>query len=869
MISLSFAALASTNHPGDNREHEAYRSAMVTLASDGVALFDPHDPALPWRTIDCNEAFCKLAGCSRQELLSQSMADFALAGPTLNAAYLTRLRSSGRDLVEIAQIGADGLLVVVEAALSVISIGGREYVLRADRAITERKQAEQELRRRTAIDRCATAVARRLSQVPASRIDGAIGEALAEVGAFLAVDRVSLFRLSADMTLLHVRQEWARLGVPALRASMDTTSLATLPILLERLRGQRIAYINDLVGLAPAAVGERAWLAARGTRAAIAVPFGGAEQRVGVLSCELIGERRVWTSEDVALLLMVGEALSRAIEHEQIETSRVASDIHYQMLADHATDIISLHTTDGVFRYCSPAARAILGYSPEALLGRSPVELIHPDDLGVALGRGKVHESGAITTSFRVRHQEGHYLWIETSVRAVCDATSGVVREIVAITRDINERKRFEEQIEHLAYFDPLTRLANRLNFHEQAHAAMEQAARTGGRLALLYLDLDGFKKVNDTLGHGAGDELLVQVSARLRAQLREGDLLGRLGGDEFAVLLPMVTAETDAARLAQDLADAIRRPLTIRGQMLYLGVSIGIALSQDGLSFEELLRHADIAMYRAKGGHGAVQFFDPGLSKFSRERLQLEADLRQALLSGELCAYYQPIRDLRCDRIVGVEALTRWPHPQRGLLLPSAFVPLAEECGLISELDRWMFQSAVGQLARWVAEGRKIYVTVNFSVRTLHDCGLTEFARACIKAAGVPAERLVIEVTESAAMRDPELTRLVLEDLRSLGMRVALDDFGVGHTALSYVKRLPIDYVKIDRSFIESVASDPRDAGVVRAILALSEGLGVEVVAEGVNSATQIEWLRQAGGHLVQGFGIARPQPPECIVWT
>jgi diguanylate cyclase (GGDEF)-like protein/PAS domain S-box-containing protein len=599
-------------------------------------------------------------------------------------------------------------------------------------------------------------------------------------------------------------------------------------------------------------------------------------RKVGTLQVEFANQRTdgsiYWVEATLSLTLMHGREYLLRVDHDitarkQTEQTLQLNNDRYRIVTEYATDVISLHDSEGACYYCSPNLRAILGYEPDAFLGQTPFECMHPEDRSTALARGKIHDNGAITTTFRMRHRDGYYIWMETSVRAICDPDSGVVNEIIAVTRDIDARKMYEAKIEQLAFYDPLTLLGNRRHFHEQVQRTLFTLEERHEPLALLYLDLDHFKKVNDTLGHDAGDELLTQVAARLHSQLHTADTLARLGGDEFAVLLPNSTDTEAVARIAQQIVEQIKQPFQVRNQTIHLGVSIGIACApQDGSSFEDLLKHADIAMYRAKSEGDCFKFFDPSLSAYSREQLQLEDELRRAIASNSLTLHYQPIFDLRAQRIVSVEALVRWPHPARGMLMPGDFVPLAEESGLIRSLDRWVILAALRQLSDWSATGSHVNVSINLSARTVHDDDLAQYVLDCLRITGAPANKAIFEVTESVVMRDHKAARQVLDKLKQLGTRIALDDFGSGHASMSYLKWLPVDLVKIDRTFVQGVGNDPRDEGVVRAIVALSQGLGIEVVAEGVMDTTQMQWLRRIGCNLGQGFGLGRPAPPDQL---
>jgi diguanylate cyclase (GGDEF)-like protein/PAS domain S-box-containing protein len=436
--------------------------------------------------------------------------------------------------------------------------------------------------------------------------------------------------------------------------------------------------------------------------------------------------------------------------------------------------------------------------------------------------------------------------------------------------RDITERKRLEDELAHQAFHDSLTGLANQALFRDRVQHALTRTGRHDGRLAVLYLDLDNFKTVNDSLGHPTGDKLLICVAERLRACLRAMDTAARLGGDEFAVLLEDLTSAGDATGLADRLIAALQQPFTVADREVFIGASIGIALDAPGVSNDQLLRNADIAMYTAKRrGRGRYEIFQPEMHAAAVERLEIEADLRGALDRGELTLQYQPIVALDTGRISGVEALVRWRHPERGLLPPGAFVPIAEETGLIRELGRQVLVEACIQVRRWQVEHPEmepITVSVNISPRQLQADGLVEQITEALDASGLAPSNLVLEITEGAMMHDTEATIGKLGVLKGLGVRLAVDDFGTGYSSLSYLQRFPIDILKIDRAFVSAIEPATSKASLVRTIVSLAQTLGLQAVAEGVETAVQAEILADLGCALAQGYHFARPMDADAL---
>jgi len=431
------------------------------------------------------------------------------------------------------------------------------------------------------------------------------------------------------------------------------------------------------------------------------------------------------------------------------------------------------------------------------------------------------------------------------------------------------ERRRAEELVQHLAFHDALTGLANRSLLIDRLSTALAQARRSGQTLAVLFLDLDGLKIVNDTLGHATGDSVLRSVADQLQRLVREADTVAREGGDEFVLLLPAIAEAEDAVEAARRILERLREPTVLEEREFTITGSIGIALyPHDGAEPEALLRSADLAMYRAKErGGNDYQICTPAIHASIVERMDLESDLRRALQEGEFVLHYQPQVDLRTGRVCGVEALLRWQHPERGLVLPAEFIPLAEKTGLIPRLGEWVLRTACAQYKAWQEAGlRCTSVAVNVSPRQLQQPDLIDTVAQVLQETGLGASSLRLEITESAVMRDVEMAVNFLRDLRGMGVEISVDDFGTGYSSLSHLKRLPIDEVKIDRSFVQGVPADLDDAAIVTAIIGLAESLNLRVVAEGVETSEQLAFLKEHGCHIMQGYLFARPVPARGL---
>ena len=428
---------------------------------------------------------------------------------------------------------------------------------------------------------------------------------------------------------------------------------------------------------------------------------------------------------------------------------------------------------------------------------------------------------------------------------------------------------RASEQIEHLAYHDPLTALPNRQRFMDRLNAAMVQARRTDRKLAILYLDLDRFKVINDSLGHGCGDRLLCEAGERLNGAIRETDTVSRLGGDEYTLLLTGIDREEDVSDVAHKLMDAIRRPFNIDNQEFYVTTSMGISLfPDDGTDAETLVKHSDIAMYRAKEhGRDNYKFYNPTMKAWSVERLELENSLRRGMLNHEFVTYYQPIINLETGEIEAVEALLRWEHPELGLLLPSDFLHLAETLGMMDSLSHWVLSEACRTVRAWQLLGAtNLRVAVNLSARPFQDPGLVNRIKKLLDETGLRPEDLELEITENVAMQDGEVSLLVLTELKHLGVRISIDDFGTGYSSLSYLRNFPIDTLKIDRSFVRDLTEDPDAAAISASVIALAHSLKIDVVAEGVETEQQRYLLRSQNCDHMQGHLFSRAlSAAEC----
>ena len=454
-------------------------------------------------------------------------------------------------------------------------------------------------------------------------------------------------------------------------------------------------------------------------------------------------------------------------------------------------------------------------------------------------------------------------------------------QEVIALIRDVTERKVAEEQIAFLAYHDSLTALPNSRLFKDRLEHAITQAERNNKILAIMFLDLDRFKLINDTMGHSAGDELLKITSQRLIEAVRKTDSIAisasgnsssiaRFGGDEFTILLDDVENVQAIIRIAERIVENVSQPLMLERQEVHISTSIGIAIyPDDGDQADVILKHADSAMYHAKAqGRNNFQFFTEAMNNSSIELLSLENNLHKALVQNELCLYYQPQVSVVTGQLVGMEALIRWQHPERGFVSPGVFIPLAEETGMIMQIGEWVFREACMQGVNWLKSGYQLEkISVNLSARQLKDEGLPALIALILKETGMPADKLCIELTETALILEPDVALARLKKIKELGVSLSLDDFGTGYSSLSYLKRFPIDTLKIDQAFIRDVKVDHEDAALVKAIIAMAHGLGMEVIAEGVEIQEQLEFLGANACDTIQGYLFSRPLPAKEMI--
>jgi diguanylate cyclase (GGDEF)-like protein/PAS domain S-box-containing protein len=555
------------------------------------------------------------------------------------------------------------------------------------------------------------------------------------------------------------------------------------------------------------------------------------------------------------------------------EVHRQAGEARFSTLVANATDLITVLRADNTIAYQSPSIERVLGYTADEVIGKSFDALLHPEEQGRLLrrlsdGAGATGRPEVIECLLQTKDGELRYFEILHSNLLDDDAVRGVVLN----GRDVSERKEFEEQLAHQAFHDPVTHLANRALFNERVRHAVARSLREGIGMAVVFVDLDDFKTVNDSLGHAAGDRVLLEVAQRISTSIRAADTAARFGGDEFAILLEDVHDIQSAAETAERILEELGRPLQLDHNDIIVRASLGISVAEAGAATDadELIRNADAAMYIAKGeGKGGYRVFEPAMHEQVVARLELRADLQRALDREEFELHYQPLVRLRDGAVTSVEALVRWRHPTRGLIPPFEFIPFAEESGLIVPIGRWVLREGCRQAKLFRQETTspvKPGIGINLSVKQLFHADIIADVRAALDEAGLEPSALTLEITESVMMTDIELAVSRLGELHDLGIRLAMDDFGTGYSSLSYLSKFPLDILKMDRSLLAAGAS-PVTSGLASAVLGLGETFDLEVVAEGIEYPEQSATLRDLGCETGQGFYFARPMEPVALL--
>ncbi|HWH49068.1 MAG TPA: EAL domain-containing protein [Burkholderiales bacterium] len=630
----------------------------------------------------------------------------------------------------------------------------------------------------------------------------------------------------------------------------------------------RQPYLVEDISAVPGLQRAQAAVAA-GLRSAFAFPLLAGGQTLGAL--EFFSRQP--QSKDERLLItgaiigtVVGEFIARKQSEDRYRELALLRNLPGMAYRCRLDDQRTLE-------FVSDGAVHLTGHPPEALIENrriSFLQLVHPDDRGRVVEeiRAKLAQGDRFVIEYQIVGANGVVKWVSEKAQAIRDASDAVVA-LEGTIDDVTDRKHFEERLAILAQYDVLTGLPNRSLFYDRLRQAIVRARREQTMVGLMFLDLDRFKQINDTLGHAAGDRVLKTIADRLKSFLREIDTIARLGGDEFTVIIEGVSDPVQVASVAEKIRAALLEPIVLDGRDMLVSASVGITLyPRDAEDIEHLVKNADIAMYQAKnrGGRQQFQFYDKGMVPFAAELLEMEAKLKRALENEEFVLQYQPTVDVQADRIIGMEVLLRWKSPE-GLVPPARFIPVAEESGLILDIGRWVLKTACAQLRAWQKQGLPpLRLAVNLSAQQFKQGNLLETITEVLRETGVGADQLELEITEHAIMDRSRDTMATLRRLEELGVRLCVDDFGTGYSSLAFLKQFPVHRLKIDRSFIADLPVDRDDAAMVSAITAMARNLGLSVVAEGVETRAQLDFLRAAGCDAYQGFYFSVPLPANAF---
>jgi diguanylate cyclase (GGDEF)-like protein/PAS domain S-box-containing protein len=801
------------------KESEERYRAVMEQSVEAIYLYDAETK----RVLESNSAFQRLVGYTEEELLGRQIYDFiAHDKENIDANIHRSLKEKRRHIGERRYRRKDGSVILVDTSASVISYGGRTALCAVSRDVTERKEAEEAVRKSEA----RLAEAQRLAHLGGWEWDVRTGE------------------ISWSDEVYRIYGFAAQEIVPSLERFMEVVH----PDDRGLIEGAIDGALNDH---RPYDLEHR-----------IVRPDG--EVRMVHRRAEVVrGER----GEPLRMIGTVHDITERKRAEERLREA----EERYRTVVEEQTELVCRFLPDLTVTFANEAYCRYFGQEPGELIGESFLGHIPEEDHAYYVEdlSELTLDNPTRTVEHRVLTPDGGVRWQQWTDTAIFDGEGRIV-EYQSVGRDVTERKALEERLEHQALHDSLTDLPNRRLFVDRLGQALRRTRRQRGRrVAVLFMDLDGFKVVNDSLGHDTGDRLLVEVAKRLKGCLRPEDTLARFGGDEFTVLVEDVGEPDDAVRVAERIVEELREPFTLEGRELYVAASIGVGLGSDSTKgSEELLREADTAMYRAKAEGSDYKVFDPTMHGRAVSRLELEHDLRRAIEDNEFVVHYQPIVNLQTGAVWGMEALVRWEHPEQGLLDPDEFVPVAEESGLVIPMGELVLKEACHRTVEWQRAFPRtppLAMSVNLSGRQLRRPDLHEVIGRALEESGLSAFSLGLDITETVYISALDANTAALDRLKALGIRISLDDFGSGYSSLPYLKRLPADILKIDKSFTKGLGVEVEDTAIVQTIVDLAHILGMEVVSEGVEIEEQETLLREMGCDMAQGYHFAKPLPPEA----
>lgn len=761
------------------------------------------------------------------------------------------------------------------AAREAMRQGAQDYLIKGDvsgkvlsrsiRHAMERQVVREDLEFQVNFEKLIATQSARFLTLNCDQLEQALLQAVAEMGTFLDADRVQLTLFSRKAKPARNSYDWESKAPKNGTAARENGALSGYPWLYEKMKAVEIVCLPTR-DLPEEAKVEKSSFSSKGIQSFVRVPLIYRGALEGSLGIDFMRQPRIWPEKALTLFKILGEIY--VIAHYRILMETQLQKL--SLAVEQSPSIVMITDAEGRIEYVNPKFSEVTGYSLKEIMGRSPSFLKSgkvPDaefkTLWETIKAGKEWQG-----EFVNRKKNGELYW-ERGVISSIKNSDGVITHFLAVKEDITKRKWAEETIQHMAYYDPLTDLPNRMLFNDRLGQALAQAKRKNQLAAILFLDLDRFKVINDTLGHTLGDLLLRSVAGRLKKCVRDGDTIARMGGDEFTLLLTGIVQVDDAVKAAQGILDVLKPSFTVEGHEVHITPSIGISIfPYDGADGVTLVKNADAALNRAKEqGRTNYQLYTPVMNAKAFERMTLENSLRKALERGEFTLYYQPQVSLGTGDIVGMEALLRWEHPDLGLVSPAQFIPMAEETGLIVPIGEWVLRTACEQNKKWQDMGyRPMCMAVNLSARQFNEQNLVAMISGILKSTKLDAQWLDVEITESIIMQHLESTIATLRDLHHLGIQISIDDFGTGYSSLTYLKKFPVHALKIDQSFIREITTDPDDAAITSAVIAMGHSLKLNVIAEGVETMEQLQILRTLKCDRMQGYLFSRPVPAQTI---
>lgn len=708
-------------------------------------------------------------------------------------------------------------------------------------------------------------ILRDFAETKDANLSDAIAGAIESIARFMDAEQSYVYELAKDGDVIKNTHRWC--ASRSASCALDSQIPQLFHLWKTKFEAGEHVSIACVQSMPEDRALEKNALLAEGIQSAIFFPLLSSNALHGFLGFDASTQAKPWNDVEIKLLRSVADIIVGGLVRSQNHTLLVQKEHRFRMLMQYSSDVITIINAQSRIVYASGSIHEMLGGEPHFWLGQHYENVVHPEDVaGLQKALGKGHGKNVRSLpDFRIRSQSGDYRWFSGNATDLRHDPS--VLGWVINAHDITLRKNAEQALLHQAHHDPLTGLSNRALLLERMHALKANQQTVG----LLFIDLDHFKVVNDALGHDIGDQLLVDVAARLQTLAQPGDTIARFGGDEFVVLMGRHADSCDTiVSMATRFLHAFDPPFQVKKRERVITASAGVVVAAGEWEPGVLLRDADAAMYQAKAkGRNRLQVFDAKMQKVLHEKVEMANDLRNSERRGELYLLYQPVYDIDGVTLRSVEALLRWKHPQKGIISPVDFIPVAEDTGMILPIGIWVLNEALGQMRQWLdlhPQLGQFSVSVNLSTRQLTMPGLVDIINAALMRHRIQASRLTIELTESALMKEVDISKRVLHDIQALGCRLAIDDFGTGYSSMAYLRDLPVTALKIDKSFVAQMQQSQRDLRIVAAMVNIANELGMQTVAEGVETAEQMIALRDLRCGQLQGFYLMRPSPPDLI---